>query len=1257
MESKPISYLTEASSEELLNNCSRPKVSHAKINFTEKSFDDYLKNIKIENRDASSGLDNFTSIACPIVSMHTRSPSPVLPIIKILSPKSGPHICLKCCFKCNKVFRVLDSPLHICEIRSINKKNKFLKIEPSLCDDSCLCDFCWKNLNKTYKFIKSKNQKDETYLEKKYRLLERYVKKNVPKNQNQGRRCSIHLCSRSCRQKMTVNECENIKKLFSTFESSHLVFIQSKKQTIDFLKFPFCLCKIHKPMILVISTCQICGDKLNAPFNTDDWSMYKMWNFVLFENNLPLTLKPGMFLCVTCKEHISKENPGFPTTNLPLLREYILKSNAIRFKLYGDSQYNLFNICKGSSYLASPLVISNIKEEKECVRFIKVRFSDPLITTNYNFELGCYKNETKSITSSVLLKIAEQNLCKPKLELKDESLDFVKLEEKHFKTNDNLFQNLCQFNVVEIDEDESGIICSRKIASEHNEIENNQSKLNSNAICSVGQEGSSMILIEGNQRMNEINTIHKKVYLNETNNSMYSFSAAVKPRYAIVNPVSIKRKQSNIKCDKISFEDVKKQKLNEKYSFYENNFRSDYTTKSYRNKIIAHSNIYLPSILNINCKIKYNSNSDISDSEIFSETYSEEILPEIKETDYIVVSSDDDLSLDSNCEFIKSKIEKKPDHEIEMDCKFLSDSEKSLVGKIILNGENVLQNCTTYLDNVRDSNCEMVPDAKTESDSDEQSHISISVTEKSNEKLSTFKIESNVQKRLDHEILLDGDEVIETASWSEKGMIKYKIIFDDEIKPSGNRGSTCIIISDNDYEFNNKEFSTYKVNVQKGSDCKILLDGEKVEILYESGNSKAKYEIDSSVNKESVCIIIFDDEYEFINKKLSTYKIVSNVKNESNFEMLLDGEKVYDIESDSENRNVKYMILSKNKIKSNGDKESQCTVISDHKNKFNNKKSTFKIVIKNFQNRSHSALMDGEKSCDMLSENVNGKVGNITITSNGKILVDDSQGLKTLDDINNSNIDLQLEIKYRHSYPCLELSVNKDGDAKQHKIQEYLKKIYFAIRYYFENTENQSLKKLYSQVDNDADMLLYLIENIRMLCNRKLFVSETANELYKDYLKEQITTLYHFFSNLKYSIYASRLFIHPSSHLHQYSKQFLSYNIQPLIIKDIKTISCLPNQSNSIVSSKKKFAANKCVGYKFNNIRTTKLSPLWNSVSKSRNNRISKIPNHLSTYTKHLLTSGIPHLPDKQTFTCLILQHPTKCNINFPVAIKNKTIS
>jgi len=34
--------------------------------------------------------------------------------------------------------------------------------------------------------------------------------------------------------------------------------------------------------------------------------------------------------------------------------------------------------------------------------------------------------------------------------------------------------------------------------------------------------------------------------------------------------------------------------------------------------------------------------------------------------------------------------------------------------------------------------------------------------------------------------------------------------------------------------------------------------------------------------------------------------------------------------------------------------------------------------------------------------------------------------------------------------------------------------------YYFQNTKSESLKDLYCQIGNDADMLLYLMENLRM---------------------------------------------------------------------------------------------------------------------------------------------------------------------------------
>lgn len=95
-------------------------------------------------------------------------------------------------------------------------------VEPSLCVDSCLCDLCWKDLERIYKFNKLQNLKEESYSDKKCRLLERFVKNNVPTILNQARQCSIHLCSRPYCHKMSVNDCENIKKLYLTFEFCHV---------------------------------------------------------------------------------------------------------------------------------------------------------------------------------------------------------------------------------------------------------------------------------------------------------------------------------------------------------------------------------------------------------------------------------------------------------------------------------------------------------------------------------------------------------------------------------------------------------------------------------------------------------------------------------------------------------------------------------------------------------------------------------------------------------------------------------------------------------------------------------------------------------------------------------------------------------------------------------------------------------------------------------------------------------------------------
>lgn len=60
---------------------------------------------------------------------------------------------------------------------------------------------------------------EETFDEKKYRLLERWtVKKKGSKYRSQARRCSIYFCSQTYCHKMDVNEYKSIEKMLSLFE-------------------------------------------------------------------------------------------------------------------------------------------------------------------------------------------------------------------------------------------------------------------------------------------------------------------------------------------------------------------------------------------------------------------------------------------------------------------------------------------------------------------------------------------------------------------------------------------------------------------------------------------------------------------------------------------------------------------------------------------------------------------------------------------------------------------------------------------------------------------------------------------------------------------------------------------------------------------------------------------------------------------------------------------------------------------------------
>lgn len=114
-------------------------------------------------------------------------------------------------------------------------------VEPTLKIDSCLCDRCWKFLEKTYKFQETEKRKGNNITlntndvtESINSVFENDVKKpDVPiikhthlkinrKKKQHSETCSVHNCNGKPIHIIPKDECIQIKKIFSKFNISRV---------------------------------------------------------------------------------------------------------------------------------------------------------------------------------------------------------------------------------------------------------------------------------------------------------------------------------------------------------------------------------------------------------------------------------------------------------------------------------------------------------------------------------------------------------------------------------------------------------------------------------------------------------------------------------------------------------------------------------------------------------------------------------------------------------------------------------------------------------------------------------------------------------------------------------------------------------------------------------------------------------------------------------------------------------------------------
>ncbi|VVC28379.1 Hypothetical protein CINCED_3A017824 [Cinara cedri] len=220
----------------------------------------------------------------------------------------------------------------------------------------------------------------------------RHSKKKKHKKRKQPlSTCSVHNCFKCSIHPISSDEYVRINQIISQFDFCNIILVESqRKKSILMGMPPLSLCEEHLDMVNVLTTCQLCGNKLNGHLDSKEWKMHDEWNEILKCNNIPLILKPGMFICTSCQNCISKCNTLSPNI-LEDFRQNVKKRNDACRKSFGCiPQVNIPNIYQESN--VDPLNHAFNKVDSPT----KIKFSEPLTTSTYYFKPYNSEHHSKS---------------------------------------------------------------------------------------------------------------------------------------------------------------------------------------------------------------------------------------------------------------------------------------------------------------------------------------------------------------------------------------------------------------------------------------------------------------------------------------------------------------------------------------------------------------------------------------------------------------------------------------------------------------------------------------------------------------------------------------------------------------------------------------------------------------------------------------------------------------------------------------------
>ncbi|XP_011068056.1 PREDICTED: uncharacterized protein LOC105154310 isoform X2 [Acromyrmex echinatior] len=190
------------------------------------------------------------------------------------------RVCVDVCCYCFGKFGSLDTPMHLAQIKSDERRKKILNIERHLTKDSCLCDACYRHVDRKANTSPANMQQ---------------------KPQKQHRQLMMSKCSaRECRDPARHHVKRRWLLKIKTALQNQIDIDWDSSQNTTSTTMSFCV--NHYEKIGHFLTCALCKRRL-ARQHTHQLSIAEIdeLNHKLSQQGIPVLLAAGTFVCKLCR--------------------------------------------------------------------------------------------------------------------------------------------------------------------------------------------------------------------------------------------------------------------------------------------------------------------------------------------------------------------------------------------------------------------------------------------------------------------------------------------------------------------------------------------------------------------------------------------------------------------------------------------------------------------------------------------------------------------------------------------------------------------------------------------------------------------------------------------------------------------------------------------------------------------------------------------------------------------------------------------